>query len=378
MARTLQHSTSPKRLTAIQTSRHFRMSHHRHSGRVLPRTSTSYPLLTMIVLCVGVLIGGWTQIVKADTPVGSPQLQASYTVRASVPAPLPTQPATIASPADNQHFNEKPIIVSGSCPVDANGGYVSIYRNNFYSGTAICDNTGHYQLSIDLFSGANQLVARIYNFTDGAGPDSVPVTVYYDAPTPVTTPVQGSTSTKTKSATQGFSINSSPVSGSSTTAAVPLTLSTDFTIRGYYVGQQSVWQLDPEGGTAPYAIAIDWGDGSNGVVSRGTSGVTKITHTYEKPGGFHGSYIVKFTVTDAAGNQTFLQLLVVVNNRHPAAVGSTQGNNGAGFSSGVLHFLRVYIWPSYGLVLLMLVSFWLGERREFHLLRARRKRVHHA
>lgn len=378
MLRQPQHSTSPKRLTAIQTSRHFRMSHHRHSGRVLPRTSTSYPLLTMIVLCVGVLIGGWTQIVKAATPVGSPQLQANYTVHASVPAPAPTRPAVIASPADNQHFSEKPIIISGSCPVDANGGYVSIYRNNFYSGTAICDSNGSYQLSIDLFSGANQLVARIYNFTDGAGPDSTPITVYYDAPATAIVPVQGSSNAKTKSATQGFSINSSPASGSLPVTAVPLTLSTDFTIRGYYVGQQSVWQLDLEGGTAPYAVAIDWGDGSNGIVSRGTSGLIKITHIYEKSGGFHGSYVVKFTASDAAGNQTFLQLLVVVNSRHPSTIGSTQNDNGAGFSSDVLHFLRTYIWPSYGLVVLMLVSFWLGERREFYALRSHRKRVHHA
>jgi len=86
---------------------------------------------------------------------------------------------------------------------------------------------------------------------------------------------------------------------------------------------------------------------------------------------------VKFTVTDAAGNQTFLQLLVVVNSRQLSPlVGTT--NNGASFSSGVLRILSHYIWPSYGLVLLMLFSFWLGERREFNVLKPHRKRVHHA
>jgi hypothetical protein len=161
---------------AIQTSRHFRVAHSRHTGRMLPRASTSYPMLAMILLIVGVLIGGWTRVVVADTPVGSPQLQDSYTVHASVPGPAPTRAASILSPADGKHFADKPIVVSGSCPADAGGGYVSLYRNNFYSGTALCDASGNYQLSIDLFTGANQLIARVFNFTDVAGPNSSPIT----------------------------------------------------------------------------------------------------------------------------------------------------------------------------------------------------------
>ncbi len=371
MKRTSKHSSSPKQLTAIQTSRHFHMAHYRHTGKILPRTSTSYPMLVMILLCVGVLIGGWTHVVTAD----------SYQVHASVPGPAPTQAAVIDTPAANAHFNDKPIIVSGSCPIAASGDYVSIYRNTFYSGTAICDASGHYQLSIDLFSGANQLVARGYNFTDVAGPDSAPVTVYYDPPAAPIIPDEAATTTTTNSkpAAQGFSINAAPVSGSSATTVRPLSISTDFTIRGYYVGQQSVWQLDLQGGTAPYALAIDWGDGSNGIVSRGSAGPARLTHTYEKAGGYQGSYNVKFTATDAAGDQTFLQLLVVVNSRQPSTVGRTsQTGGGAGFSSGVLHTLGHYIWPGYGMVLLMLSSFWLGERREFHMLKPRPKRAHHA
>jgi hypothetical protein len=355
------------------------MTHARHSGKVLPRTATSYPLLVMIVLVAGVLMAGWTRLVVADTnPYGPPQ-QDSYTVHASVPGPAPTTGATIDSPAGGTRFSEKPIIVSGSCPVDANGGYVSLYRNNFYSGTAICDAGGNYQLSIDLFAGANQLVARVFNFTDVAGPDSSVVTAYYDPPIPpVIVEETPSTSPKSKPATQGFSVNSAPASGSPLTAVAPLSLSTDFAIRGYYVGQQTIWQLDLEGGTAPYALAIDWGDGSNGIVSRGSTGPTRLTHTYEKPGGYHGSYIVKFTVTDADGNQTFLQLLVVVNSHQLSPVGRTSQSGGSGFSSGVLHFLGRYIWPSYGLVLLMLLSFWLGERREHQILKPRLRRPRHA
>lgn len=331
----------------------------------------------MIVLIVGVLIGGWTSVVVADTSVWTTPQQDSYTVTASVPAPAPTQAATVDSPTNGKHFSDKPIVVSGSCPYTNEGDYVSIYRNNFYSGTALCSSAGQYQLSIDLFTGANQLIARVYNFTDVPGPDSDPVTVYYDPPAQPVIPVESSTSTSTKSARQGFAVSSSPSSGTSV-SVVPLTLSSDFKIRGYYVGEQTVWQLDLEGGTAPYALAIDWGDGSTGVVSRGTAGVARLTHTYEKSGKQQGSYTVKFTVTDTDGAQSFLQEIVVVNSRKASTLAAGRTGGTAGFSSGVLHMLSHFIWPSYAVVVLMLISFWLGERREYNFLKPRLRKVRHA
>ncbi len=374
MKRTSRHSTSPKRITAIQTSRHLHMAHRKHTGKLLPRTSTSYPMLAMLLLVIGVLITSWTHIVMADTPVGSPQLQANLAVQASVPGSAPTQAATISSPLAGSHFQTTPILVEGTCPSDSNTGYVSLYRNNFFSGSALCDASGRYQLSTDLFVGSNQLIAKVYSFTDIAGPESAPTTVYYEpAGAPST-----SSNPKTKSAAQGFSINSSPVQTGTTSPTVPLTLSTDFAIWGYYVGQPTVWQLDLEGGSPPYAIAIDWGDGSSGIASQEGGGLTHLTHTYQKPGGYRGSYIVKFTVTDGAGSQAFLQLLVVVNSRHPSTVAATSPAGGGGFGDNFIHFLHNYIWPSYGLVLLMLASFWLGERREYHLLKPHHKRPRHA
>ncbi|MEO7364364.1 MAG: hypothetical protein ABIV43_02545 [Candidatus Saccharimonadales bacterium] len=373
-----QHSPSPKRLTAIQTSRHFGVAAHRHTGRVLPRNSTSYPVLAMIVLVVGVLIGGWTHTVGADTPVGSPQISDSYTVKTSVPGPAPTQAATVSTPTDGTHVTDKPIVVKGSCPPDAGGGYVSIYRNGFFSGTALCDGAGAYQLSIDLFVGANQLIARIYNFTDAAGPDSNPITVYYDPPAAPTIPIDSGTSTKPNQPTkQGFSSNAASTTPAPSTS-LPLSLSTDFKIRGYYVGQQTMWQLDLAGGSGPYAIAIDWGDGSSGIASRADPGQVRLTHTYDKAGAERGSYIVKFTATDADGNQTFLQLLVIVNSQQVSPIGIASPTDGGSLTSGLLGFVSRYIWPSYGIVVLMLASFWLGERREYRLLRHRPKRVRHA
>jgi len=126
------------------------------------------------------------------------------------------------------------------------------------------------------------------------------------------------------------------------------------------------YQVSIEGGQAPYAIAVEWGDGQHSLLSQATSGNFAITHTYQKAGGYHGSYSIKVSATDAVGQQTNLQLLTIVNAQPNAAIGQLLATGGDG-SSGLQQALR-YIWPSYGMIVLMVASFWLGERQElFHL-----------
>jgi hypothetical protein len=70
-------------------------------------------------------------------------------------------------------------------------------------------------------------------------------------------------------------------------------------------------------------------------------------------------------VTDAQGNSALLQLVTVVNG--PAeSVGATNGN-GRGSLGGTL----IAVWPLYVLAILMVLFFWLGERREAAKLRRR-------
>jgi hypothetical protein len=342
---------------------HLRLSHHRHTGHVLPRHTTSYPVLIMMLLCVGVFLGSWTHMVTAVTFSKSD----SYTVNARVPGPAPTVAATIDSPKDGEKFTSTPISVSGTCPTDT---YVVLYRNNFMSGVALCDALGKYHLTSDLFVGRNDLKATVFNFTDVAGPDSDIVTVYYNPPAPVTNPEPSGS---------GGGSTSKPSSPN----AKPLLLKSDFSFQGYYIGSEIAWQLIIEGGDAPYAVAVDWGDGTRGLVSRSAAGSFVFKHTYKKSGGYHGSYVPIFTATDANGQETSLQLLAVVTNRpspQPAAT-TGGGNTLSGLASiggeNVARFLK-YIWPSYAIVVLMLISFWLGERREYQYLRPQLRKRHHA
>lgn len=317
-------------------------------------------MLVMIMLCVGALLSSWTQVVTADS--------ASYTVHASVPGPAPTVPATIDSPLSGVVFKNTPVTVTGTCPT---GTYVEILRNNFSSGIALCSATGTYSLQIDLFNGVNLLLARDYSYTDQPGPDSGITTITYSPNNPVTG--------------GGGTVSPTPYSPTNPNNVVPepLVLKAHYTFVGYYIGQPATWDIHIEGGSPPYAMSVEWGDGTTQLYSIKESRDVSIQHVYKKTGGYHGSYPVKITATDADGDQTYLQLLVIISAKpKTVAAGSTIGGGG-----GIGQWLNEfnlgntigYIWSAYGLVFLMLLSFWLGERREYFVLQHRRHhRGHHA
>ncbi|MDB5170586.1 MAG: hypothetical protein JWO35_280 [Candidatus Saccharibacteria bacterium] len=374
---------TPKQLRAVQTSRYLRVTHHKHTGHRMHRRTTSYPMLAMIVLCVGVFLMSWTRFVTADTFVYPGPKQGGYTVNASVPGPAPTQAATIDTPNEDARFTTLPTGVSGTCPVNT---YVTLYRNGAFSGVALCQTDGTYSLQTGLFVGANELQARVFSPTDVPGPMSSSVNVVYapPAPPPDPTPTPGQASnpnTSTPSSGTGTSSNQ-PSSGTASQAAPadPLMFKTSFNYRGQYTGTASTWQLDLSGGNPPYAISVDWGDGTTSLISRPRAGVFGIDHTYKAAGGYKGSYTVKFKASDADGTQTYIQLLAIVNDP-PSGTGVTNkidllGGNTESAPAYVQKLLQ-YVWPSYGGVVLMLTSFWLGERHELKHLKPQRAKSRH-
>jgi hypothetical protein len=364
--------TSP-RPQAIQTSRHFRVSHHRHTLHVTPHRTTSYPTLFMIVLCVGVFLASWTRFVTADVITQS----ASYTVGLSVPGPAPTVAATIDTPSEGATFTDLPIDLGGTCPLNT---YVTLYRNGAFSGVSICDAGGKWSLQTGLFEGANELQARVFSQTDVPGPMSASVNVYYNPPVPPA-PQPGEPIEPAANQPNRSSTGQSTGGGSST--VTPLLFKTTYSYKGHYTGTQTTWQLTLEGGVPPYAISVDWGDGTRDLISRSQPGAFSLKHTYYKRGEYKGHYVIKLTATDAYGTKTFLQLITIVND--PPANGGAGGGisshlpgAGSGQSPNYLQGIMRYIWPGYAIVLLMLTSFWLGERREYYHLKPRLKRTRHA
>lgn len=301
---------------------------HEHSGRVRAHAHTSYPGLMFMLLVVGVLLLGVSWSTQAAPPAVNPQT-GSIGLTGVVRGPAPSTSARILSPANGSRTTQIPITVSGVCPVNT---FVSITKNNVFGGVTTCQDDGTFSLLVDLFDGANVLIARVSDALGQFGPDSSPVNITYAAP----------------------SLNLP--SGS---VGRQLFLETTQTVLGVDPKNELSRSVTIVGGVAPYAVSWDWGDGATTLASEANDGRIVGKHVYERS----GTYRVIVRVTDSVGNSAFLQVVTVVNGV-TEKTGATNGN-GLGSVPGIL----IGAWPLFLLALTMVVLFWLGERRELRKLR---------
>ena len=285
---------------------------------------TSYALLVFVMLVVGGVLLSVSLSARAATS-GT----GAYAVNAVVPGPRPAQPAIITQPTNGQTFDTNPITVKGTCPA---GSLIKVFTNGILVGSILCDASGHFEIPIDLVIGRNDLTALPYNTLDQQGPTSPTVTVTLNQPP----------------GGPGFSTE--------------LLLQSENYYRGTTPGTPITWPIEIVGGQAPYAVSVDWGDGTTDLITRLAPGSFTVTHTYKKVGGYLGSFPLIIRATDAAGHTAYLQLTTIVN---PATGSTTSG--GATPTKTPLTNLLV-IWPLWIVLLLMIISFWLGERREKHIM----------
>jgi hypothetical protein len=238
--------------------------------------------------------------------------------------------ATIDSPTNQQHFSTSPVAISGSCPKNT---LVEIYKNDIFGGSTACSDTGAYSLNVDLLVGKNALVARVYDALNQPGPDSNTVTIFYDALPP-----------------QASGIASLNLDGAQ------LLLNTDAVYRGSFPGQDMGVPIEILGGTPPYAVNVQWGDSTNKVVPRNDNLTFTVTHAYKKA----GTYQISLQATDSNSRVAFLTVAAIINGQPGIdLVAST--------SKPSVNELLV-LWPLYTSAIAMVLSFWLGERREKHIL----------
>lgn len=246
---------------------------------------------------------------------------------AVVPGPRPTKPATITSPANGQVFTTNPLTITGTCPAKT---LVKVFSNGVLVGSLLCPANGQFSIPIDLIIGKNELTALAYNALDQAGPASPTITVTLDQP----------------GGGLGFSSE--------------LILQSSNFYRGSEPGQAVVWPIVIVGGQAPYAVSVDWGDGTTEIIARSAPGPFTVTHKYQKKGGYLGSYPLIIRAADAAGHVAYLQLTTIVNSSKGGVATAAANSNTT--ANALTSF--PYLWPVWILLLFMVTSFWLGERRE--------------
>jgi hypothetical protein len=249
--------------------------------------------------------------------------QGSIGLQGTITTAAPNKGATISTPTSGATFTSVPITVNGSCPPDV---LVKIFDNNVFVGSTFCSG-GSYSLQISLFSGQNDLVARVYDALDQAGPDSNLVAVIF-------------------SDTQFIQFGTRP------------TLSSIYAQRGAPPGQEITWPIILNGGVGPYAISVDWGDGTQSdLFTQAGPGTFTIKHTYKTP----GIYRVIVKATDKNGSTAFLQLV-------GQATGATQNTNGKNGNNSIVK-IQVLWWPAIAMFPLIILSFFVGRRQELYALR---------
>jgi hypothetical protein len=307
-----------------------------HTGKIRPHKHTSYGSLAIILLLTVVpMLSASRSIAYASTNGGG-----SYQSYAVVAGEIPKTAPTITSLVSGQTFTTSdPVAITGKCPSNT---LVKIYINEVLAGAALCQN-GTYQLSINLFVGNNSVIARAYNANDVTSPDSAPVSVQLLLPG---TKLAGSDQLNPIGAPAGQFFVTSEV-----------------THRGASVGDTMTWPITIAGGQAPYAVSVSWGDGKTDLLSRGTPGLFNISHIYAIAGGNQGSYTIVIKAIDQVGSKSYMQFVAIVSGNQPAGiVGSVSG----GYSSSAV--LRI-AWQLLAIAVIVVASFWLGEKRESKVLR---------
>lgn len=276
-------------------------------------------LIIVLTLLIAPLIS--TSVAWAAQESGSVGLEGKINTEP------PKTPATITVPRDGTTVTSLPVTISGLCPT---GTLVKIFKNNVFAGSVECKN-GSYSIQIDLFSGRNEIIARVYDALDQAGPDSNMVVLNY--PT----------------ASFGFSSR--------------VSLTSSFAKKGADPGKTLIWPITISGGIGPYAISADWGDGKTpDIISQSFGGTFNIQHVYDTP----GVYNVVVRATDKEGQVAFLQLVGVANGPLSQAV---QGDKANQSQQAQVVENRVLWVPVLATIPLLATTFWLGKKYEINRIR---------
>lgn len=355
------------KLSASANNKHAIKKAHKRTikaNRPIHKKILLHPVSVFFLMCASVFVIGLTYKALAD----------SYVVTGKVPAPPLTQGAQITQPSDGATYSFSQVGLTGTCEYKS---YINLYRNGLFVGVAYCLPDSSFGFVVELLEGANTFLAQAYNITDDIGPVTPTVTLTYNRPIPPPPSLPATSGSGTS--TGQSSVGSSAPGG----AVVPLLLSSDFKYKTFVSGYEYSWEINVAGGTPPYKVDVDWGDSQKTSYNDVNGPTIGISHRYKKP----GYYPVKVTVTDKSGQKRFIQLAALIRKngspdiiqKEGLATGSTTKDGSGGLGglfdlTASLTNAKEWLWlaaPSVGLVSLMAVSFWLGERQELAQLVAK-------
>jgi hypothetical protein len=179
-----------------------------------------------------------------------------------------------------------------------------------------------------------------------------------------------------------FTIKVIPAAPAKLPAPAPFHITSAYTYNVHNVGELVSYTVHMTGGQAPYAYTVNWGDGKTATIIRQTADDFTISHQYGWVNANLASKIIKVQSIDAAGQSSTLQLNAMVRNPayHSIVANVTKASGLWGLFTNARPWLWI-LWPGYVIVILLVFSFWLGEREELAVLmgkhRAAASKRHH-
>jgi len=248
------------------------LQHHQHTGKLLHHRHTSYRGLAVVLVLAGLFMAGLTLAARATA-------DSLIHVYASKPAPIPTDAPVITDPLNGTIVTKPTIPVSGTCPIIDPSVIIALLDNGTQVGSTPCASDGSFTLSMQVTTGEHTLVARVYTITGDAGQDSTPVHITTHIP-----PIIG-----------GLSAGTSGGGDQPGEPALTLTIDEPFII--FSPIKDALWSGTITGGTLPYHVHIDWGDGHSNDYTIAHQGHQQFTHHYSSM----TPHIIHFHLLDTDG-----------------------------------------------------------------------------
>ncbi|MEO6513258.1 MAG: hypothetical protein ABIR37_01105 [Candidatus Saccharimonadales bacterium] len=273
--------------------------------------------------------------------LGNAAKAADYVVTATVPAPIPSGAPVITAPPDGTTIPTPAATVSGTCPVVSPPIIITLNDDTSFLGSQECAADGSFNIPITLSPGVHHITATVTTITGGTGQSSQPITITYSAPI-----VPASSTTPTKNS--GTPAKGGPVAPPSP-ATLEILSDTPFIVFG--ATTDAIWRGSFAGGTPPYRVSIDWGDGSQDAFINRSADKQAFSHHYNRL----KSYRVTVRVSDSGG-QSVTRVIAAISpatfNHPPTGVGT--------ISSGPS--LTLWMYVLYISLFLMMLLFWRYEQ----------------
>lgn len=280
-------------------------------------------------------------------------------VTASVNVIIPSEPPVITSPKDGAIINGGKVVVSGGCPTSNAPIIVAVYEKLSLLGSDQCSVAGTFSVTVSLANGHHTLKATVVTATNQVGQTSQAVGVVSHPQS--ATPSAG-----------GASIT--PVT-SAATLPLPIIVHAKDIFLVIGSGGYVTWHGSFSGGTSPYAVSIDWGDGKAEKLTVSNHLVQTFTHHYDSL----RAYSIGFHVTDSRnGSTAFYSSAVTLALQQVAAIDNNLALPPITLTTVEQYAINAYIMTLSGLTFLwylqhghVLVTSMVRSKKGVHIRRRR-------